>query len=333
MTRPAFQCEHEFGTVWGTGNICLHCSIRRGLVELVEKHQANNGPVFSRIQFLTSRIMAHVGGNNNPLLFDAEGNILLLSINRICAKNVTSFLSYYEGPTPAYYWDYPFSYIKHRKQKHLSREDLELCYYERAWLTWVVNDSPWADAIITKDINSFLKEGVLFDCRANIRILYQAMVALRYISEMPQVVKKWVDFSQYLDPLSNIVASHYFERDGDKFIRCPEAYNSNHWIMDFRRFDWDDLQRFRGQEFYPDPDLHVSIAEGAKNWYRSSDLWTGKRGIPYEQDLFFSFPKKAAVTELQSIMEDVEYDKKSVPTSPRCKDSGDVREAEMGGDG
>lgn len=112
----------------------------------------------------------------------------------------------------------------------------------RQYIKWVVNDSPWADAFITKNINTILKRRVAV-IKPGLEKWYrkEATIAIRmawenyYNNRKFREIKLWWELAQKVDPdLSYLAGKVMFYRDNNGKI-SQKGGESGHTPINYSR--------------------------------------------------------------------------------------------------
>jgi hypothetical protein len=122
--------------------------------------------------------------------------------------------------------DYIYSIIDSQCPDEMD-EEASLLY-----LDWLVNRSVFKDVFISRDAPTILKNGFLVRTDMSTRFTIQAMIAARYVWELPKMVKDWMEFSKHTDEMLALLLIHFFQIEGEQ-LRKRTGYkeNPNHWFF------------------------------------------------------------------------------------------------------
>jgi hypothetical protein len=114
-------------------------------------------------------------------------------------------LNHWETPnTVRYIVDFP---CRFGSRKGLGRhiKTGQMKEHEKVYLNWVLNKSPWKDAYLTKDWHEVEEEGCILQTLGfSAQFVVGAMVALRYLGEMPHIVTAWAEIKDSIAPTGTI---------------------------------------------------------------------------------------------------------------------------------
>tara|TARA_R110000751_G_scaffold124294_1_gene225439 strand:- start:16683 stop:17519 length:837 start_codon:yes stop_codon:yes gene_type:complete len=136
------------------------------------------------------------------------GNFILIhesgEYNKCFNEACYSNLGMSEGEAPfkdpiEYFIDYPKrGFIGGRLRAH-----------EETYLTWLVNDSTFADAFITKDIEEIMDEGMFMNVHFPPQYVVSAAIAVRYLYEYKSIVSVWDKLKGIINPMAAFYLAHY----------------------------------------------------------------------------------------------------------------------------
>lgn len=115
---------------------------------------------------------------------------------------------------------------------------------------WLMNESFWSQAFITKDVEEARKLGVILRTDIPGNILMGAAIALRapweYFGGDPGInVKVWNKFSRYFsEDLALYLSSEFKFHDEQEKFYCYSPHNTPHWILDPKTMTKADVKRF-----------------------------------------------------------------------------------------
>lgn len=167
------------------------------------------------------------------------------------------------------------------------------------YLTWVMNDSPWSQYIITKDLKVAKKRGILIRLDIPDNAMMCTFYALRYPTEYTAKIiawKKWVD-------LGMVGAGAFYAAETGDFLADTAGH---HQLLDTHKMNLDDLKNFINHGVgrvlrdkytqtwsYGDVSAHHgsrrdgAYAESAmKELQEMPDLFTVEKGGPMARDKY-----------------------------------------------
>lgn len=128
----------------------------------------------------------------------------------------------------------PLYGVQYITDKHKFGDDKLLDEY----LTWVMNDSPWSQYIITKKLADGKKHGVLINADIPDNALMCTFYALRYPTEYPATIRRW---KEWVDAGMNPTGA-YFAAETANFEE--DQLTPHHGLLDTGKMNLDDLKNF-----------------------------------------------------------------------------------------
>ena len=140
-------------------------------------------------------------------------------------------LVYNEGPI-SYFVDHPLLQIKKLKE------------YEKNYIKWLVNDSVFNEVFYTKDIDEILNYGVIYNVKKSAQFVLCAASSLRYVYEMPHIVKFWDRFFKYMSGDKALIFAHMFREVSKKEYTRGNTGNTNHQWFKSDEFGLNEFKQF-----------------------------------------------------------------------------------------
>ncbi len=109
------------------------------------------------------------------------------------------------------------------------------------YVTWVMNESPWARYILTKDLETAKEKGIIVRTDIPSNAMMCTFYALRYPTEFPAVIKRWADYTKA--GLDGSIAFYKAETQGYRKNVC-----SHHGLLDTFSMDIERLVAFINNE-------------------------------------------------------------------------------------
>lgn len=100
----------------------------------------------------------------------------------------------------------------------------------REWMEWLVNDSPFASAFITKNFDEALEYGYVLDVSKGANLIYCAAIAMRTAHEFNYILSSWKDMEDWgLNPLTRFMLAHSLNKTGE--VYTPVCRSGHHIVF------------------------------------------------------------------------------------------------------
>ena len=100
----------------------------------------------------------------------------------------------------------------------------------REWMEWLVNDSPFASAFITKNFDEALEYGYVLDVSKGASLIYCAAIAMRTAHEFNYILSSWKDMEDWgLNPLTRFMLAHSLNKQGEMYT--PVCRSGHHIVF------------------------------------------------------------------------------------------------------
>lgn len=191
-------------------------------------------------EVLPTEKMETVGMSFGIFLYDAHKKpILLKSLGAACHYEMKTFRGDIPNVSKAKLM-FGVQFIT----RHYHGADDDVKARQRKYMTWVMNDSPWSQHIITKDFDEALVSGVRIRLDIPSNALMCTFYALRYPTEYPH---KIVDWERYVD-LGMNGAGAFFTAET---ICMKQDTRGHHQLLDTTSMGLDSLKGFINNKLGP----------------------------------------------------------------------------------
>ena len=112
----------------------------------------------------------------------------------------------------------------------------------KKWMKYLVNDSPFAEAFLTKNIKEGIELGFILDTSKGKDQIYCAAIAMRTAHEFRYILNAWKEMEGYhIPPLARFMLAHsmQFDKEGNVSPGC----RSGHHIVFSSRLSLDDFKK------------------------------------------------------------------------------------------
>lgn len=113
----------------------------------------------------------------------------------------------------------------------------------KTYLSWLLNESVFRHAYITKKWNLVAKFGCLFSTQYPLPYVVQAGKAIRYCVEYPHIVQLWGKLSPHMNKDAALFLAHFIKEDREDCFAGYDGYISGHNLFDKTEFGCRGLQR------------------------------------------------------------------------------------------
>lgn len=140
------------------------------------------------------------------------------------------------------------------------------------FLTWLANESMWADYFVSKDPEDIFKNGVIYSTyKKDGRGLFQAMASVRMIKFFPTHILTWDKLVQKgMDKMAAYLACHFFEYDTVSWQINTGGLSSGHNSMDFHIMGEIPVNNFLKTITFPETRYCIDTKI---NWHPSMSLF------------------------------------------------------------
>jgi len=116
--------------------------------------------------------------------------------------------------------------------------------YQKDYINWLINDSPFASAFVIKDEEFIYRYGAVYSTKFPPQFVVSAAISLRYVTEFPHIIRCWNRFKDYIPPEAAFVLAHLLY-EGEKNNWLVGHYgNTNHQWVQTHSFGKNELKRF-----------------------------------------------------------------------------------------
>lgn len=111
------------------------------------------------------------------------------------------------------------------------------------YLTWLLNESVFANVFVTKDAVEAHKDGIICHTHYPAAFMLSACAYARYTKELPGIVRFWASLRNVIDPHAALVFAHFFREYKDKQYYIEPSVSVINTVFDPNQMGKQELTR------------------------------------------------------------------------------------------
>ena len=124
-------------------------------------------------------------------------------------------------------------------------ENLPFNASEKAFLSYIMNDSVFSSCFHTKTPSEILEQGVILKTHLPAQLVFAAACNIRYVNEKPYIINFWTIFKEIIGDDAALVFAHMFHKKDDEEYLQKDSWASPHtWLSPQGSFGKEQFKKY-----------------------------------------------------------------------------------------